>query len=58
VIPTQERRQVNPRTIRERRQIRAIPASSFVLVVQGSKMAQSLVMKAIKAAGVWYRVEM
>ena len=34
-----------------------IAASSVVFVVKGSKMAQSLVKKGNKDAGVWYRVE-
>jgi outer membrane biosynthesis protein TonB len=54
VIPTQVRWLANPRTIRERRQNREIAASSVVFVVTGSKVAQSLVKKGIKAAGVWY----
>jgi hypothetical protein len=57
VIPTQVRWLANPRTIRERRQNGEIAASSVVFVVKGSKVAQSLVKKGIKAAGVWYRVE-
>ena len=57
VIPTQVRWLANPRTIRERRQNREIAASSVGFVVKGSRVAQSLVKKAIKAAGVWYRVE-
>ena len=56
-IPTQVRWVANPRTIRERRQNGDIPASSVVFVVKGSKAAQGLVKKGIKAAGVWYRVE-
>ena len=57
VIRTQVRRLANPRTIRERRQKGEIAASSVVFVVKESKVAQSLVNKGIKAAGVWYRVE-
>jgi len=58
VIPTQVRWLANPRTIRESRQNREIAGSSVVFVVKGSNVAQSLVKKAIKGAGVWYRVEM
>ena len=57
VIPTEVRWLVNPRTIRERRQSGEIAASSVVFVVKGSRVAQSLVTKDIKAAGVWYPVE-
>jgi len=56
-IPTQARWLANHRTIRERRQNGEIAASSVVFFVKGSKVAQSLVKKGIKAAGVWYRVE-
>jgi len=56
-IPTQVRWLANPRTSRERRQNGQIPASSVVFVVKGSRLAQSLIKKGIKAAGVWYRVE-
>jgi hypothetical protein len=57
VIPTQVRWLANPRIIKERRQNGGIVASSVVLVVTGSRVAQSRVKKGIKAAGVWYRVE-
>ena len=57
VIPTQVRWLANPRTIRERRQNGEIAASSVVFVMKGSRVAQSLLKKGIKAAGVWYRVE-
>jgi len=56
-IPTQVRWLANPRTIRERRQTGEIAASSVVFVVKGSRLAQSLIKKGIKAAGVQYRVE-
>jgi hypothetical protein len=56
-VPTQVRWLVNPCTIRERRQNGEITASSVVFVVKGSKAAQCLVKKGIKAPGVWYRVE-
>jgi hypothetical protein len=56
-IPTQVRWLANPCTIRERRQNGEIAASSVVVVVNGSTMAQSLIKKGIKAVGVWYRVE-
>jgi hypothetical protein len=49
---------VNPRTIRERKQKGEIAPSSVVFVVKESRLAQSLVKKGIKAAEVWYRVEM
>jgi len=42
---------VNPRTIRERRQNGKIAASSVVFVLNGSKAAQKVIMKGIKAAG-------
>jgi len=57
VIPTQVRCLANPHTICGRRQNRAIDVSSVVSVVKGNKLAQSFVMKDIKAAGVWYQVE-
>ena len=57
-IPTQVRWLANPCTIGERRQNGEIAASSVVFVVKGSKAAQGLVRKGIKAAGVWYQVEM
>jgi len=56
VIPTQVWWQVNPCTIRERRQKGEIAASSVVSVSQGNQVAQSLVNKGSKAAGVRYRV--
>jgi len=56
-IPTQVRWLANPRTIRESKQNREIAASSVVFVVKGSRMAQRMIKKGIKAAGVWYRVE-
>jgi hypothetical protein len=52
VIPTHVRWLANPHTIRERRQKGEIAASSVVFVVKGSKVAQSLVKKGIKVAGV------
>jgi len=55
-IPAQVRWLANPRTVRERRQNGEIAASLVVFVVKGNKVAQSLVKKGIKAAGVWYRV--
>jgi len=57
LIPTQVRWLANPHTIRERRENGEIAASSVVFVMMGIMVAQSLVKKAIKAAGVWYRVE-
>ena len=57
MIPTQVRWMANPRTIRKRRQNGEIAVSSVVFVVKGSKVAQSLVKKGIKVAGVRYRVE-
>jgi hypothetical protein len=56
-VPTQVRWLANPCTIRERRQNGEIAASSVVFEVKGSKAAQVLVKKGIKAAGVWYGVE-
>jgi hypothetical protein len=56
-IPTQVRWLANPHTIRERRQNGEITASSVVFVVKGSKVAQNVMKKGIKAAGVWHRVE-
>jgi hypothetical protein len=57
VIPTQVRSLAKPRTIWERKQNGEIAASSVVFVVKGNRLAQSLIKKGIKAAGVWYRVE-
>jgi len=57
IIPTQVRWLANPHAIREWRQNGEIAASSVVYDVNGSKVAKSLVKKAIEAAGVWYRVE-
>jgi len=57
VIPTQVRSLANPCTIRERRQNGGIAASSVVFVRTGSKVAQSLMKRDIKEAGVWYHVE-
>jgi hypothetical protein len=56
-VHTHAWRLANPRKIWERRQNGEIAASSVVFVVKGSKAAQGLVNKGIKAAGVWYRVE-
>jgi len=52
-IPAQVRWLANPRTIRERRQNGEIAASSVAFVVKRNKVAQSLIKKGIKAAGVW-----
>jgi len=57
VIPTQVRWLANSRTSREWRQNGKIAASSEVVVVMGSKVAESLVKKDIKATQVRYRVE-
>jgi len=57
VIPTEVKWLAKRHTISERRQNGEIAVSSVVFVVKGSKVAQSLVKKGIKAAGVWYRVE-
>jgi len=57
VILTHVRWLANPHTIRERRQNGEIAGLLVVFVVTGSKAAQSVVKKGIKAAGVWYRVE-
>ena len=56
-IPTQVRWLANSLTIRERRQNGEITASLVVFVVMGNTVAQNLITKGIKAAGVWYRVE-
>jgi len=56
-IPTQVRWLANPRTIRERKQNGEIATSSVVFVIKGSRMAQSIIKKGIKATGVWNRVE-
>jgi hypothetical protein len=56
-IPAQVRWLTNPRTIKERRRNGEITASSVVFVVKGSKVAQGLIKRDIKAAGVWYCVE-
>jgi len=56
-ISTQVRWLANHQNIRERRQNGEIAMSSVVFVVMGSRLAQSLIQKGIKAAGVWYRVE-
>jgi len=50
VIPTQVRWLENPRTIREQRQNREIPASLVVYVIKAIKVAQRLVKKGIKVA--------
>jgi len=48
----------NPCTSREWRQNGEIDASLVVFVIKGNKIAQRFVKKGIKAAGLWYRVEM
>jgi len=53
-IPTEVRWLANPRTIRAMKQNGEIAASSVVFVVTGSGLAQSLIKKGIKAAGLWY----
>jgi hypothetical protein len=55
--PTQVRWLANPHTIREMRQNGEIAAPSVVLVVKGSRLAQSLIKKGIQSAEVWYHVE-
>jgi len=57
VIPTQVRWLANARAIMERRQNGEMAVSLVVFVIKGSKVAQTLVEKGIKEAGVWYRVE-
>jgi hypothetical protein len=57
VIPTQIRWLVNPSVISGRRQNREIAVSLGVFDVKGSRLAQSVVKKIIKAEGVWYQVE-
>ena len=56
VIPTQVRWLANPSTIRQRRQNGEIAASLVVFVVKGTRLAERLIKKGIKAAGVWYHV--
>jgi len=56
-IPTQVQWLASPRTIRERRKTAVIAASSVVIVIIGSRLAQSFIKTGIKATGVWYRVE-
>jgi hypothetical protein len=56
-IPTQVRWLANPRPMSKRRQNGEIAASSVVIVVKGSRMAQSWIKKGINAVGVWYRVK-
>ena len=51
-VPTQVRWLANPSTIRDRKKNGEIAASSVVCEVKGSKVAQVLVKKGIKAAGV------
>jgi len=41
----------------ERRHNGVIVASSVIFFVKARKMAQNLVKKGLKAAGVWYRVK-
>lgn len=55
-IPTHGWWLANPHTIMERRQNGEIVTSSVAFVIKGSKAAQELVNKRIKAAGVRYRV--
>jgi hypothetical protein len=55
-IPTQVWWLADPHIIRERRQNGEIAASSVDFGVKGSKAAQGLIKKGIKAAGVWYQV--
>jgi hypothetical protein len=57
LIPIQVWRLANPCTIRQRRQIGEITASSGVFVVKGSKVVQRLVKNGIKVVGLWYRVK-
>ena len=54
MIPTKVTWLVNPHTIRERRGNGEIATSSVVCIVMGSKVAQCLVTKGIKEAGVSY----
>jgi hypothetical protein len=57
LIPTQAMWLANPHPMREGRQNGEIAVSSVVFVLKWNKVAQSLVKKGIKKAGVWYRVE-
>ena len=43
--------------MRERRQNGEIAVSSVVFIVKGNMVAQKIIKKCIKAAGMWYRVE-
>jgi len=56
-IPTMVQWLAKPRSIRERRLTGEIAASSAVFVIKGRRLAQSLIKKGIKGAGMWYRVE-
>jgi len=56
-IPTEVRSLANPCRIGETRQNGVIAALSAVFVVKGRKVAKGFVMRGIKAAGVWYRVD-
>jgi hypothetical protein len=58
VIPAQIVWLANPCNRRERRQNGEITVSSVVFLILGSKVAQSLLSKDIKLAGVSYRVAM
>jgi hypothetical protein len=44
----------HPRTTGERRQNGEIAESSVVFVIKGNNVAQILIKKGTKAAGVWY----
>jgi len=57
LTPTQVRWLANPHTIWERWPNREIDTSSVVFIVKGCRVAQILMKKGIKAAGVWYPVE-
>jgi hypothetical protein len=56
-ITTQVRWLSNAHAMRERRQNGEIAASWVVIVVRGSRLAQTFIRKGIKAEGVWYRVK-
>jgi hypothetical protein len=56
-VPVQVQQLASPHSIQERLQKGKISAASVVFIVKGTMVARSLVKEAIKAAGVWYRVE-
>ena len=57
-VPVQVRWLESLPIIDERSQMREISASSVLFVIMGTNVARRLVRKGMKAAGVWYRVEL